>query len=156
MEFVEKTVISETPPQLTNVAWLQPSTKEIKYFVNGEWVNVGDKSKSSSMVTLKKETFDDWATGVSCMTPEEIEQFTGLTEDQARAIVNGEIPFIKVFVTLDNQWHGFMFDKTSYALGFGDVSTYSGKLSTFGDVSIDFSWNEEDGFLLEPTNNSQN
>lgn len=32
---IEKTVISETEPQVTNVGWFKPSTGELKYFSDG-------------------------------------------------------------------------------------------------------------------------
>lgn len=38
---IEKTVISETEPQVTNVGWFKPSTRELKYFSDGEWLSAG-------------------------------------------------------------------------------------------------------------------
>ena len=41
---IEKTVISETEPQVTNVGWFKPSTGELKYFSDGMWISAGDAS----------------------------------------------------------------------------------------------------------------
>ena len=43
MQQIEKIVIQENAPDLTNVGWYQPSTKKTKFFVNGAWQEPADK-----------------------------------------------------------------------------------------------------------------
>lgn len=85
MEFVEKTVISETPPNITNVGWLQPSTRQLKYFINGQWITTEDKDEDAQA---------DWSEG-NTQAPSYIKNKpvidTTPTEDSNNLVTSGGV-----------------------------------------------------------------
>lgn len=112
--------------------------------LNGLADIVAEAAGNTPMLVLKQTAITDWQSGEETVAPADIEATLGITPAQAKALALGEIPFVKIYVPDDSRWRGFMFDQS--ILG---GSSYAGGYSgTWGDISVDLTWDDATGLTI--------